>query len=127
MKKISALLLKIFLIMLLVFLLLVSVPVPVIILPTLVLYGTIAYMWFINKKPGITSQNVKVISKIQDNLLFGSAVYYVNFEFADGTRKTIRSTLKLYGSIIEGDVGILSYRECQNHAYLVDFQRNKEC
>ena len=125
MKKFLSLLLKIFLIVLLVFLVLVSIPVPVIILPTLVLYGAIVYLWIVNKKPASIVQNVKVISKTQEHQSLGTK-HYITFELEDGTRKTMHSNIQLYGSILEGEFGALSYREYQNYAYVVDFQRNKE-
>ena len=126
MKILLSLLLKIFLIVLLVFLILASIPVPAIILPTLILYGAIVYLWIVNKKPASIVQNVKVISKTQEHQSLGTRDY-ITFEFEDGTRKTMHSNIQLYGSILEGEIGTLYYREYQNYAYVVDFQRNKDC
>lgn len=125
MKNFLSLLLKIFLIVLLVFLVLVSTLAPAIIIPTLILYGAIVYLWIVNKKPAIIVQNVKVISKTQEHQSLGTRDY-ITFEFEDGTRKTMHSNIQLYGSILEGEIGTLSYREYQNYAYVIDFQRNKE-
>lgn len=122
MKKILYLLLKIFLMVLLVFLVLVSTLAPAIILPTLVLYGTIAYLWIVNKKPASIFQNVKVISKTQEHQSLATK-HYITFEFEDGTRKTVHSNIQLYGSILEGEIGTLSYREYLNYAYVVDFKK----
>lgn len=125
MKNFLSLLLKIFLIVLLVFLVLVSTLAPAIIIPTLILYGAIVYLWIVNKKPAIIVQNVKVISKTQEHQSLGTRDY-ITFEFEDGTRKTMHSNIQLYGSILESEIGTLFYREYQNYAYVVDFQRNKE-
>ena len=122
MKKILPLLLKIFLIVLLAFVVLCCIPVPALILPTIVIFAQIWCLWFITKKTKLLSENAKVISKIEN-----ARKFYVTFEFADGTRKTMPSPVEIYGCILEGEHGIVSYKEYRNNAYLVDFQRNREC
>lgn len=122
MKKFLSLLLKIFLVVLLVFLVLACIPVPALILPTIWLYALIWCLWFITKKTKLLYENAKVISKIEN-----ARKFYVTFEFADGTRRTMPSPVEVYGCILEGERGIVAYKEYRNYAYLVNFQRNNEC
>ena len=122
MNKFLSLLLKIFLAVLLAFVVLCCIPVPALILPTISLCSLIWCLWFVIKKTKLLSENAKVLSKIEN-----ARKFYVTFEFADGTRKTMPSPVEVYGCILEGEYGIVSYKEYRNNAYLVDFQRNKGC
>ena len=122
MKTFLFIVLKIFLILMLIFLLLASIPVPILLLPTVSLYGPIIYLWIFYKKIKslpILSKNAKVISKTR-----GLANFHITFEFADGTRKTLRTTLPLYGSMLEGENGTVFYKEYNKFFRLIDFQRN---
>ena len=129
MKKYMFLLLKIFLILLLVFSFIASILIPILILPTILLYGSIICIWILNKKIKdlpILTESAKVISKntsVTGSMYFVSTVHHVTFELANNTRKTLRTSAQFYGSILEGESGIVSYKEYKKFAQFIDFQR----
>lgn len=126
MKTFLFIVLKIVIILLLAFWSVIAImaffEVPMLFWTTVILYGLIIYLWIFYKKIKslpILSKNAKVISKTR-----GPANFHITFEFADGTRKTLRTTVQSYGSMLEGENGTLFYKEYKKFVRFIDFQRN---
>jgi uncharacterized membrane protein len=74
----------------------------------------------------IFSSQAKVISKasqVLGNPYSTGTQYYISFEFQDETRKNFNVIVTQYNTIIEGDIGVLIYRQCETTSFFVDFQR----
>ena len=63
----------------------------------------------------------KVISKLMQAEELGS-VYYVTFDLADRTRKSFTVTAMQYNAVLEGEIGLLTYKENGMHLFFVNFQ-----
>jgi len=68
---------------------------------------------------------VKAISKFTrgfGNLSLSGSQHIIAFEFSDRTRKTFEVDTIQYSVIIEGDTGLLTYKQNGDHFYFVAFE-----
>ena len=66
---------------------------------------------------------VKVVSKEFETVKKGASKHYIAFEFPDRTRKSFQVDIKNYNTILEGDTGLLYYKEQGDRVWFVEFQR----
>jgi len=78
--------------------------------------------------PPLEIDSVVVISKFVEQRIRGNWMwtntaytYFVTFEFSNGERKKITVDAKQYGTIFEGDMGVIEYKEYLEHTELVSF------
>ena len=64
------------------------------------------------KLPDITA-HAKTLSKRAEVYRRG-ALYYVAFEFDDGSRKSLMVGYELYNTIVEGETGTIKYKQAEN-------------
>lgn len=72
------------------------------------------------------SEVVKVISKASNTGGSDVAIvttYFVSFEFPDGNRKNFSVNIAQYNTILENEVGLLTYKEHGNDLMFINFQR----
>ncbi len=82
----------------------------------------------ISKLP-VLAAYAKVISKhtkVVGSHLAINSTQYITFELTNGVRKMFKVSLQQFGTIIETDQGVLSYKELGKRIEFVDFQIIKD-
>jgi len=65
---------------------------------------------------------INKVSETQSTMYWAEATYTIVFEFPGRTRKAIEVELEQYNLVIEGDVGMLSYKMNKYALYFVGFE-----
>ncbi|MCL2827894.1 MAG: DUF2500 domain-containing protein [Oscillospiraceae bacterium] len=79
----------------------------------------------IENLPALTG-NAKIISKninVTGSKYYTGTRYYITFELADGTRTVLNTSLQQYGLVLEGESGVLSYKEYGKTTKFIGFQK----
>ena len=74
------------------------------------------------------TENAKVISKhtkVIGSMYHTTTLYYITFELANRDKKTFQILDMLYGTMIEGETGILSYKERAKMIKFIDFRKSQ--
>ena len=78
------------------------------------------------RERGIKKASGKVLSKTTEIRALGvsaKSVHHIVFELSDGIRMSLIAEPKDASLLMEGDVGMLTYRENKKGFFFVDFQR----
>ena len=90
-------------------------------LTLIILLCYIPYLIIVRKKASPVKTPAKVISKAMQNLR-ARAGYYVAFALPNGTRKNLKVTVEEYNTMVEGEVGILTYKKYKHHIWFESFR-----
>ena len=75
----------------------------------------------------VLTENAEVISKhvqVAGPYLLTNTYYYITFKLTNNVRKALLIPTQLYGTILEGEVGLLSYKEQGKIIKFIDFRKN---
>ena len=75
----------------------------------------------------VLTENAEVISKhvqVAGSYLLTNTYYYITFKLTNNVRKALLIPTQLYGTILEGEVGLLSYKEQGKIIKFIDFRKN---
>ena len=71
------------------------------------------------------SEHVTVVSKLSQNSTEDAFTYLVSFDFQDGKRKSFAVDITQYSTLLEGEVGLLSYKENGDRLFFLSFQPSR--
>ena len=87
--------------------------------------GAILFIKWAKNLPDPKTAHVKVISKTIKPV-YATTLYYISFEFSDGTRENFMVDVNQYNNILENEIGTLTYTELEKVSHIKGEGRKKE-